>query len=376
MTFGKYEHWAVISFTFVLAVMCAGNWGCGGNHSGGAENAKRITGETCRIQLEKTRSISPDDYELQKVLFTDFERTDDGTVYLLDGRSVRLYIFDGTGKLQRQILNPGSGPGEFQPHPKLQILDNHLWILGLRKIGKFSLDGDLIKEFKLEKFYRSMRMIDSHRFVAALEALAPKGSGSHTFNKLVGLVDLPRENLTRTFIEAPDMGKLVIPLPEKRIMSVIPGPRILPDLLYAIDFNTDTVYYANSSNYIIHKQRLDGHTPESISIHYDPPRFSTEDKQYIAGTIRNIAKPIKKQIAGMLPDSGRLLVRRVVGVKETACDILDRDGHFHCTIQFAPELSPRQLKLYGAAVAVIEETDNGNLYREYKIDTASHIFGK
>lgn len=372
----------------VVMVMSVGYWRCGTGDSGSAAETGRISGEICRIDLQRTRTISAERYALQKALFTDFERRDDGTVYLLDGKNVTLYMFDSAGNLQKEFLSLGSGPGEFQPHPKLQILNHHLWVLGLRKIGKFTLDGELVEEFKLSKYYRSIRMIDDYHFVAALEALMPKGSGSHTFNKLVGLTDLRNERLVRTYIEAPDVGKLLLNLPNKRYMSVFPGPRILPDLLYAVNIKTRTIYYSHSSSYTIHTQSLDQEQATTVSFQYKPLPLAPEDKQYIAGTFRKVADPIKKQIIASLPDtlpaihelrvleSGHLIVRRVTGVRDTVCDILDSQGRFCCSLQFNPLIDPYKLKFYGAAIAVIEETDDGNLYGEYRIENFDQIFGQ
>jgi hypothetical protein len=369
--------WAVIASLF---------WGCGDGASGSAEEANRITGEICTLQLERMREISPDQTGGQKVLFTDFQRADDGTVYLLDGRNVRLYIFDNSGNLKREILAPGDGPGEFPPHPKLQILNRHLWILGIRKVGKFTLDGQLLEEFKMMNFYRCMRMVNDRQFVATLEALTPKNSSHNTFNKLVGLVELRSERLKKTYIEVPDVGKLVMALPEKRSISVALGTKILHDLLFAVDADAGTVFYSHSAGYTIFKQQLDQNSAEKISYQYNPPPFSPEDKRNIAQSIRGIPDSAKKQIEDMLPDflpaiheirvldSGHLLVRRVTGIQSTVCDILESNGNFHCSFRIDPQLKPRQLKMYGATVAVIEETDDGNLYREYNIENYEQIF--
>ena len=360
--------------------------GCGGD-PGGAEPANRVSSKICDIQLEKNRVISPDSHRLRKVLFTDFERTEDGTVYLLDGRNVKIYMFGPAGNLRKIFLAPGSGPGEFAPHPKLQILNHHLWVLGMRKIGKFTLAGDLVAEFKLKNYYRSKIMVDDHHFVAALEVRAKKENVNHKFNKLVGLVNLPEESVHPPFIEAPDIGTLVVKLPEKRVMSIIPGPRILPDLIFTVDTRRHIVYYANSSSYTIHKQQLDSRERGSFSVQYDPPPFSKEDKRYIAESIRDLTPDVKKQIAGMLPDvlpaiheiraldSGHYMVRRITGVKDSVCDIVDAGGRFLCTANFAPELSPRRLKIYGATIAIIKETDESNLYCEYHITNYQQVFG-
>lgn len=370
-----------------LTVMTAIFGGCGGD-PGGAQPANRVTSEICDIQLEKNRVITPDSHRLRKVLFTDFERTEDGTVYLLDGRNVKIYMFGPAGNLRKIFLAPGSGPGEFGPHPKLQILNQHLWVLGIRKIGKFTLAGDLMAEFKLKNYYRSKMMVDNLHFVATLEVRATKENGSHKFNKQVGLVNLPDESLHPPFIEAPDIGTLVVKLPEKRVMSIIPGPRILTDLIYTVDTRRHIVYYANSSSYTIHKQRLDSRESTGFSVQYAPPPFSKEGKRYIAESIRDLAPEVKKQIAGMLPDflpaiheiraldSGHFMVRRVTGVKDSVCDILAPGGRFLCTARFAPELSPRRLKIYGATIAIIDETDESNLYCEYRIANYQQVFGK
>ena len=361
-------------------------WGCGGDASGSIPEANVITGEPCNLQLKGTRTISPDQSGGQKVLFTDFERGPDGTVYLLDGRNVRLYMFDKGGNLKREILAPGDGPGEYPPHPKLQILNGNLWILGMRKVGKFTLDGQLLEEYKMANFYRCKRMINDRQFVATLEALAPKGSGSFTFNKLVGLVEFQNEELKKTYIEAPDLGKLVILLPEKRSASVTLGTKILHDLLFAVDTGTGTIFYANSAGYTIYKQQLNQNSPEKISVQYDPQPFSPENKRYVAQAIRGIPDAAKKQIEEKLPDflpaiheirvldSGHLLVRRVTGLRNSVCDILEPNGNFKCSFQIGGQLKPRQLKMYGATVATIEETDDGNLYREYNIENYRQIF--
>ncbi len=77
-------------------------------------------------------------------------RFTDDKIFVSDRVLENILIFDNNGKYINGIISTGEGPGEFIQIEDFQLIDNFIFVQDnrLRKILKFTLDGDFVEERK------------------------------------------------------------------------------------------------------------------------------------------------------------------------------------------------------------------------------------
>jgi hypothetical protein len=360
---------AIATFVFITA-------GCGGEVAKEVESAGM---DTCIATLEKIRSIDPQDLPDNEMIFDDMVKMPSGDVYLLDGRNVKIIKVDPSGRQITSFLKKGEGPGEFNSYPKLQILDGHLWVIGRKKIGQFTLDGALAKEVQLKNFYGSIQIVDDSRFIATRDEYSAESHRSNQFVKYVGLFNLHSEELEHRFTEAPNLGRLFVDTGNKTRMAVIPGPQVLADFIIKFVHKNQEILISKTDNYQIQAISLSGRRQRLMSRPHTPIPLTEEGKRDVVDRFSGIPEHIKQAIIKALPQTlpalhdihmlgnGNILVKRVSGVTKTELDILDKTGALICQLQLPLKPNTTQYKIQNGTVLTIEEQEDRNIYYEYKI---------
>lgn len=350
--------------------------GCGGETV--KKDEPRET-KTCVATLEQTRSVDPLNLPETEVIFENMVKLPNGDVYLLDGRNVKIVKIDATGKQTASFLKKGEGPGEFGTYPKLQLLDGHLWVIGRKKVGKFTLDGVLVKEVQLKKFYGSLQMIDDSRFIATRDEYAAGPNTSNQFVKYVGLFNLESEVLEHRFTEAPGLGRLFVDTGSKMRMAFIPGPQVLTDFVIHFDRNNQELLISKTDDYLIQSMSLSGEQKRRMSLPHTPIPLIEEGKQEVVDRFSGIPEHIKQAVIKALPqtlpalmdfeilENGNILVKRIAAVDKTELDMLDNTGAFICQLQLPLNPNTIQYKIKNNTLLTIEEQEDRNIYYEYKI---------
>jgi len=350
--------------------------GCGrDSRQKGAENIVRKHA----VRLEKIRTVDPRNLAENDMIFDEFARESGGGLFLLDGKNVRIVKIDAAGKQVAAFLKKGEGPGEFGPYPKMQLLDGRLWVIGRKKIGRFTLAGKLEEEYPLKLFYGSIRLVDDTHFLATHIDYGDNTKKASQFTKYVGLFSLPSETLEYKYREAPNLGRMLVDLGNKRMMSVIPGPEIMADFVFAFDGQNREILLSKTDDYRIQILALDGTPGSLISIPHTPQPLTAEGKKAVADKFGNISDDIKQIIQKELPDTlpalqeiqwldnGHILVKRVSGLYTSEMDILDKTGKYLFTLELPLKPGTTRYTIDHGLLLAIEEEDDRNIYAEYKI---------
>lgn len=351
-------------------------------------NSKNPLKGDVEIKLEERLTIDIKKNSLateKEIFFENHEGDDSGNIYLLDGKGVRIHKFNNQGKYIKSFLSKGEGPGEFGIYPKMQILQDRIYVIGPRKIAQFDLNGKYIKEVKQLKYYYSLIVIDDNHFIAAYEHY-PEAK-SNQFKKIIGLFSLNNEKKIKDFYKADNAGRIFVKF-GNRMTSVILQPDIYPDLIHTFDFNAKVIYLTLSENYEIMAFDLTGKINMVIHRQYQNKPFTLHDKQDFVKIFGNIPGELKKQIIKKLPDkqcaitgldtlkSQHLVVRYVEVYNQTGWDIFSKEGTYLYSIKLPPELELKEIKFYNGMLAGIEEREERNIYHQFVVKSLPDVFGK
>ena len=123
-----------------------------------------------KLELEKFLEIDTERINgLEDVFFDNYERDQSGNVYLIDRSSVHIYKFDSRGKYLKTFLQEGEGPGEVDQFPHVQIESDFIWVIGRKKVAKFTCNGVFVDEFKFKDFYLPITFLHAGQFIANYE---------------------------------------------------------------------------------------------------------------------------------------------------------------------------------------------------------------
>jgi hypothetical protein len=87
------------------------------------------------LNLKKILTIEPGkgENDISELFFYDHVNDQDGNIYLLDGKSVKIHKFSASGNYIKTFLNKGEGPGEFSIYPRVQVSGSNVFIIGNNK---------------------------------------------------------------------------------------------------------------------------------------------------------------------------------------------------------------------------------------------------
>jgi len=160
------------------------------------------------FNLEEEMSIGKEE-GAEEYLFSsinDFDVDEEGNIYIIDGASAQIRIFDSDGKYAKAVGSKGQGPGEFQMPIFVQITpQNELVVFDylVRKLIYFSLDGKYQRQKMSTWSKYSIQPIkfDSHGNLIGIEVMAPAPVGG----KLLRKYDSDLKPILDTFKEEQDI---------------------------------------------------------------------------------------------------------------------------------------------------------------------------
>lgn len=316
-------------------------------------------------------------------LFETAVKDDSGNLYLADTRNVRVYKFGPSGQPMAQFLSKGQGPGEFPVFGDLQIVDNHLWVIGAwpLKIAKFSLDGQFISEWMFRtfrNFYLRTRVIGEDSFLTV--SYRDSGESPEDRTRVSALMNSGEEFLT-SYYEDKNAGifRIRTGLEEGPAIAST-NPLIAADIHHAYDRGSGTVYVCNNSEYEIQVKSFDGMTRMVIHNAHENVVLDETAKESILQMIAPRIPPEAKQSAierlppslnailglAVLPN-GHLAVKRITGLESVEIDIFDGEGRLRHTILPSEVIQDlRNVRLFERTIGVIFEQEEKNLYSEYR----------
>ncbi len=334
--------------------------------------------------LKSEQLVSIDSSSLSEdtdVFFSDFVRDPDGSVYFLDGDSVKVYHFNRSRQLLRSFLKKGEGPGEFLGYPKLQLTGDRLWVLGRRKIGKFRKTGEFEEEYKQKSYFSAIHIVDEIHFLGTKERFPEDKNGKSMTVKMLGLFAFQDEVLKSTFLETKSNGRFFIPA-GKRNISVIPDAGVVKDLKFGFNSLKNELAFADTNFYKIYIQNLTGGKRREFTLKTEKVPVSKEFKERIIKTFGKIPDNLKKRIFEGLPDyfcamkklrvlqNNMILVESLVSDGKSVFDLFDENGNFKKRFKIDPGFKFHTLKFFENRVGMIEDREDSSVYHEFKIITA------
>ncbi|MCK4888585.1 MAG: 6-bladed beta-propeller [Candidatus Aminicenantes bacterium] len=339
------------------------------------------------LKLEETLNISSDIVpDQESVIFTDFERDKNGTVYLVDNSNIHVYIFDKSGKFKGKFLRKGNGPGEFIEYPKIRLTENFLWIKGEKKIGKFRKNGEFIKEFRLKNYYDLLMIVDDGNFLGSRDTIDRKRKGGFG-KKLLALFSLETEEIKEKYCETYEAGRYFVKL-GKRYAPVYPDAGIVPDIAYTYNLSSETILYSESRSYKVYIKGLDNKLISEFSLDYEPPLITDQGKKGIVESFNKVPENLKKLVYDGIPKrfasirsittlpNSNVIVMSLISIDESNFDVFDLEGNFIKRFRIDLGFKPDGLKFINGILCVVEDNGESYTYHEYKISDESIMFTK
>ena len=342
-----------------------------------------IKGEI-ELKLEKKIEIDPSLTNLPgDLLFDNFWRDTDGSIYIFDYKNFHLYKFDNRGNEAGVFLKKGEGPGEILSYPQIQFSNHFLWIIAGKKIVTFKKNGEFIKEHKLKDFYFSLHMLSEERFIAGKLVPMSHNSNNIEYSKDLSIYDLNTEQGLINIFSSSYNGRLYINVGNRR-MAVIPNPGIVPDIVYGFDVLRRRIYLAENNKYKIYLKDFNGNLKMVFSRSAANTLLTVPDKIRIAEGITSIPN-FSKLIRDALPDqlcsiekillfsNGYIGVYHIKGYERFELDIFDPGGKFLYVLKLPGDFKPYRFKFSEDILGVLNEKGDVMVYREYFVKPLSDI---
>lgn len=351
---------------------------------------KPLKGEVT-IALEKVFEI--DSVEIDRVQppsFSQFTHYGD-RIYLFDAPQFKIFIFNTSGKLLKQLPIKGQGPGEIERITQFLLVphDNDLWIPAGTKIIRYDRDGKFLDEIKFKKLFRSISIIDENSFIGQYLVSNPDEIKQR---QLFCVMFNREEKILANYLEGEGLGELPVigRNPNGQLVKVVfIMPSIVPDIAYGLDTERQFVYLAKTSEYVISVKNLKGKLQRVIHREHTNKLLTEQDRKEIID-LQLYRQPdmIKKLMAENLPASfcailnlrplprGYFVVNRITGPRTYENDIFDPEGRYIYRLKFPGKEEPPVIRFYSEGlIGMVESIDERDVYREYRIKNLTEIFG-
>ena len=351
------------------------------------KNESADTEKVLELDVKKVLTIDPSYLENgDTILFSNAVKDPQNNLYILDDENKRIYKFNDKGEFLLSFLKRGEGPGEFIDYPDLQFTHGSLWVLGHRKIVRFSPEGKMLNEIKFKNYFYWIRILDESRFLAPAEHFFDKNNGTK-FTKKIAIFSLKNQSLITSLIEHENMGRLFIKVGLHPI-SVFPSPGNIPDLIACLDQQGKRIFLCKNDEYEIQVKDYKNQLLRTFYRIHQNVAMAAADKLRIVEKFRGIPDNIKKLIQKSLPrtfcairkisilPSGHLLVSRVTGYNTEALDLFSQEGEMIGQIKLNFDHKPKVLKFFNGVVGILQELDNKTVYHEFLIQSHQQFFRK
>jgi len=301
----------------------------------------------------------------------DIDMDEDGKIYVAEGASAHIRLFDENGKYLRSLGRKGQGPGEFQMPIYVQITSqNEIMVHDYmaQRLNFFSLDGNYLRQMSTTATRNPFIPIkmDSYGNLIVMAAFAPPPVGGKQlkmYDKNLDLVMMIAEeerDMRKTF----DIGK---------------------PTWYCDVSQNDKIVWGHSNDYLLQILNHAGKLIKKITREYDPVEITDGDKKkYETMYAGPLNMGLKIQFRDHYPafgdisvdDEERIFVKTYERIEDTNehfyFDVFDREGKYLAKVPIRANLNRisewRRDKLY-----TIEEDEGGYVYvKRYKVSWNIH----
>ncbi|MCK4980157.1 MAG: 6-bladed beta-propeller, partial [Candidatus Delongbacteria bacterium] len=233
---------------------------------------------TAKLELTKLFTISGESEDSLASFNQPFSMTadKDGNIYILDMSSMSLKKFDKEGLFIKSIGRRGQGPGELSGPSFVAILGDTLSVMSqrVRKISRFTLDGEYIDDKRLEMDVQLPKTYDN-RTVIGYTVTVDQENQAIKFS--LSLMD-KNFKITSTF-EKRDIG----------FQDFSSGKVKISDLLIPFVPGDDKVYLSENDDnqYKINEYNMSGKKTASIKKDYRKIKNSDEEQEAFKAYLEN-----------------------------------------------------------------------------------------
>lgn len=333
------------------------------------KNPEPHKGVPSKIRLEEDFVIGAgDDPNKSFSEVSSFVVDDDGSIYALDFKDVKIKIFDKTGKFVSLFGEKGQGPGEFDMPAGIHLSpDDELVIEDplARKLVFFSKKGNFIKNISFaDKLGVVNILMDAEGGFIAREM---------GFEQNQMFFEMKKFN--REFQPLFTLDKIKFPIP-------VPGSGSkvnLMDVMAVYEFDKEgNIFYGRNLEYEIKVLTPEGKHILSIQKEFDPVKITEADKEKMlklmqgtgVGNIQDLfefPKNFPPYQFFTLDEEGRLFVRtwekgKVEG--EFAFDVFDTEGRYIEKFETKADI---RLWKNGKMYAVVEDDEGFRVIKRYSV---------
>lgn len=297
------------------------------------------------VEVLRIGSAEDDAYGFSRIMGLTVDAS--SRIWVLDGQTRTLRVFDDSGALVRTIGREGQGPGEFRAPAALFPGDEgRVWAvdMGNQRYTAFDSGGAVVEEHprsvpgRLDEasprripggYIDAGAGIWGRLSTATLFRLGP--SMAKTDSLAIGL---SLEETERTWFDLPDDAPFVIPIPWAEDIAWAPSA-------------DGSVWVARAREYALARRSLSGDTLAVIRRRVDPPAVTAAERDSALARLDSLSDlPISAQADRVpatkpyllrlfetedpAPDAGALWVQREVGADEPGSrfDVFDADGRY------------------------------------------------
>jgi len=295
--------------------------------------------------------------------------SEDGTIYVLDGKAANIKVFDSSGRFLKTIGRRGQGPGEFgrpesfsiAPRDEIAVNDP-----GRRSIQFLDMDGNFLRKIPVNQpFFTGPRFISNGDMIASYAIFGEE------FKVVLDKLDNKLEPLL-TFATIP-----MLKPPKVHIFLY----RFVYDLRWDVTNKDEIIWGAlTAPEYELYVHDSNGKLIRKITKEYDPVEITNVEyekmtKEWFGKVpssdrwefiIPNNYPPFH---AFILDDEGRIFVKKFEGIensKRIYCEVFDSQGKYITDIIFPINMLPGLFKK-GKLYTIEEDEEGYRVVKRYKV---------
>lgn len=314
--------------------------------------------------------------------FGRFVKDDEGNLFIRDYQRSKILKFNKEGEFLFEFGSKGEGPGEFRFIRSFKTLKDRIVVWGSRKIAHFDLDGKLLEEKKIKKYYNPVAIISADRFVVNFFLESGEGSDYERI-RICALIDSDEKVIT-TYFTAKDLGRTEIR--KKNFNFRFSSSAITKDINFIFNPANNLIYCYYTNRYKIFIKDLAGNTQMVFTRPWENQKIKENDAKKIVEMFQNLNPELKDMIIKNLPDklcaisqnkglpNGYQMIYAIRGVEDYEINLFDNQGRFLYIVHFPEGFDLTATRYFDNKIAGIRELEEGDVYLEYEITNYNTIF--
>jgi len=281
----------VILCLSVLLMLCVMGFGGDVNN-----NDKPLKGEWDFKMKMNWRISEAGDYVF--TVINGLATSEDGTVYILDRKNVKVYILDKNGNFVKAFGRKGEGPGEFTKIRRLFLNENNLIVVDQSNIHYFTTKGEYKRSVPNKYMeFPPVTFIDHDTFISVTEFKHPHKPGKQ--GKICHYDLKNKKERIISYFDVYNKGSVKIGTPGDYRVFSFSVSSLTPRMV--MHYHKNRIYKAMSNEFRIAVTDMKGNELHGFSLNRDKTKVTDEYKEkFVRGF--PFPKEAKIQARRNLPD--------------------------------------------------------------------------